>query len=256
MRTFSGSVLANLTRAICSTGFFVATLGTFLVITLGSTGLFTYGADVIYLLGLATNGSSAIILVVCVLPTLPFSTTFASEWNERSFRFWMIRTGVRVYTCAKIVACAVSGFLVTFLGLMIFIAFFSLFHPIFISVQTYNAYSVFLVNSKYYSYLFLLVTHISLSSSIFAVLSLYVSSFFQNCFTTVAMPVVTYMAALRLSEIINPPAFLDLSVIIETAYNAGSPLKSIVLKLVLTIGSILILGQLTSRRIRKLVHDD
>lgn len=87
-------------------------------------------------------------------------------------------------------------------------------------------------------------------------LALFVSSIFQDRFTTVAMPVVIYMAMLRLSELIDPPAFLNLSVFIEAIYNAGSPPKSILLKLTATIIVIIVLGGLTSMRIRKLVQND
>lgn len=256
MRLFFTTVWANITQAIRSTGFLISVAGTFMAVALGTTGLPADSADVIYLLGLSLNGSSSIILVVCIFSILPFATSFASEWTERSYRFWVIRTGLRVYSYAKIVVCAVSGFLATFVGLTIFLGAFSLLYPLFVSPYVSNGYSIFLENGQPYLYLLFFMTHISLSSSIFAVLALFVSSIFQDRFTTVAMPVVIYMAALRLFELIAPPAFLNLSVLIEAIYNAGSPLKSILLKLTATIIVILVSGGLTSMRIRKLVQND
>lgn len=250
------TVWANITQAIRSRGFIVSAVGTFLAVALGTTGIPTDNADVIYLLGLSLNGSSSNILVICIFSILPFATSFASEWAEGSYRFWVIRTGLRVYTYAKIVVCAISGFIATFVGITIFLGTFSLLYPLFVSPYVSNSYSIFLENGQPQLYLLFFMTHISLSSSIFAVLALFVSSIFQDRFTTVAMPVVIYMAMLRLSELIDPPAFLNLSVFIEAIYNAGSPPKSILLKLTATIIVIIVLGGLTSMRIRKLVQND
>lgn len=256
MRAFFGSVYANINRAVSSKGLYIAVFGTFLVICLGVSGLLSDGGDVIFLLGMAINGSSAILLIVCVFPTLALSTTFATDWNEASFRPWMIRTGIRAYVWAKILVCAISGFVATFLGIALFVVVFSFARPLFLKVQAFNAYSGLLQLGRVYSYLLLFITHISLSSSIFAVLALFASAYFQNSYTAVAMPVVIYMFAVRLSEAVRPPAFLSLSTVIETAYNAGSPLRSIALKLLLTGGAILVLGRLTFTRIRRLVYND
>lgn len=256
MTAFLRTLRADLRRAVFSVNSVTAVMATFLVLALGSTGLGAEGGDVIYYLGLALNGSSAIVLIVCVFSTLPFSTSFAVDWTERSFRFWSVRCGLRVYALAEIAACGISGFLTSFLGMTLFTAVFSLRFPLFLSPSVGNAYSVCLTRGRPYAYLLLLMTHISFSSSIFAVLALLVSTFFQNRYTAAFMPVVLYMVALRLSEFFDPPAFLDLSYLVEAPYNAGSPLRSILLKMALTAGILVILGWAVCRRVTRLVRYD
>ncbi len=256
MKLFWRALRANLRRAVCSVNAAAAVLVTFLILALGSTGLYSEGGDVIYYLGLALNGSSAVVLAVCVFSTLPYATSFASDWAERSFRFWSVRCGLRVYALTKIAACAVSGFLATFLGMALFTAVFSLRLPLFLSPSVGNAYSVYLNHGRPYAYLLLLMTHISLSSPVFAVLGLLVSTFFQNRYTAAFMPVVVYMAAVRLSEFLELPAFLEPSCFVETVYNAGSPGRSLLLKLALTAGSLIVLGWAVCKRIVRLVRYD
>lgn len=256
MKLFLRALRANLRRACFSVNSVTAVMVTFLVLAFGSTGLYTEGGDVIYYLGLALNGSSAIILMVCVFSTLPFSTSFVTDWAERSFRFWSVRCGLRVYALAKIAACAVSGFLTSFLGMALFTAVFSLRFPLFLFPSVGNAYSIYLNNGRPYAYLLLLMTHISFSSSIFAVLALLVSTFFQNRYTAAFMPVVVYMVAIRLSELLRPPAFLDPTCLVEAIYNAGSPMRSILLKLIWTMGSLTVLGWAVCGRMTRLVRYD
>ncbi len=256
MKLFLRTLRASLRRACFSVTSGTVVLATFSVLALGSTGLYTKGGDVIYYLGLALNGSSAIVLMVCVFSTLPFSTSFATDWAERSFRFWSVRCGLRVYALTKIAACAVSGFLTSFLGMALFTAVFSLRFPLFLSPSVGNAYSAYLNSGRAYVYLLLLMTHISLSSSVFAVLALLVSTFFRNRYTAAVMPVVLYMVAIRLSELLGPPAFLHASCFVETMFNAGSPVRSILLKLALTLGALAILGWAVCGRVTRLVRYD
>lgn len=148
MTLFLRTLRASLKRAVFSVNFITAVFVTFLVLALESTGLYTEGGDVIYYLGLALNGSSAIVLIVCVFSTLPYSTSFATDWAERSFRFWSVRCGLRGYALTRIVACAVSGFLTSFLGMALFTAVFSLRFPLFLSHSVGNAYSVYLIHGR------------------------------------------------------------------------------------------------------------
>ncbi len=247
---------ACLRRAVFSVNFITAVFAAFSVLALESTGLYTQGGDVLYYLGLALNGGSAAVLMVCVFSTLPFSTSFATDWAERSFRFWSVRCGLRVYALTKIAACAVSGFLTSFLGMALFTAAFCARFPLFSFPSVGNAYSVYLIHGRPYAYLLLLMTHISLSSSVFAVLALLVSTFFPNRYTAAVMPVVLYMIAIRLSECFALPAPLDLSNLVVSVYNAGTPARSILLKLTLTAGLLALFGWAACRRLIRLVRHD
>lgn len=124
MKLFFSLLAVDLRRAICSLRFLLSACGVTLVMFLTGLGLLIMPNqayyDVLYIFGLS-SGSENMVLIVGILPLLPFAVTFASEWGEHATGFWIVRTGIRNYSVSKVLVSALSGFLVTAVGMILFV---------------------------------------------------------------------------------------------------------------------------------------
>src|SRR5699024_2194139 len=152
--------------------------------------------DVIYLYGMGTGGGS-LFLMTGILPLFAFSTTFASEWGQRAASFWIVRSGIRNYATSKVIASALSGFLTTSVGLSLYVFLMRMNYPLFSNPSTGDAYASLLEFDMPIRYLLFHISHISLTSALFAVVALWVSTYLPNQFVTVAAPLVIYFVAHR-----------------------------------------------------------
>lgn len=256
MKRFLSLFAVNMSRAIFSARFVLSACTVALVMFFAVWGFISTESDVIYLCGLSMTGSGAMILIICVLPIIPFATTYASERNEHSDRFWMIRTGVGQYSANKVLVAGISGFFTTSLGILIFILLLLTKCPLFTKANVGDGYSVLLVEGKPLAYLSCYIIHVSLSSAIFAVLAFCVSTFIPNKFTAVAAPAVLYFIALRFTETMNIPQYLKAGAFVEWIYDAGTPASSLLLKAGTVITICFVLGYCSVKQIqRRLRHE-
>ena len=216
-------------RAIFSWKFAASVCGVTLVLFLTSYRMIGIQPDVLSVVMFSGSGNT--ILILAILPLLPFTTTFASEWEERATGFWIIRSGVRFYAVSKLLASALSGFLVTFTGILLYGLILLTRLPFFTRITTGDAYVPLLEAGKPVQYLLVSTAHLSLSSVLFAVAVLWISAYIPNRFTAIAAPAVLYFALYRLTRFWEIPPFLNVATLVEGTYHAGSPLASFLVKL-------------------------
>jgi hypothetical protein len=142
-----------------------------------------------------------------------------------------IRSGVRFYAVSKLLASALSGFLVTFTGILLYALILLTRLPFFTRITTGDAYVPLLEAGKPVQYLLVSSAHLSLSSVVFAVAALWISAYIPNRFTAIAAPAVLYFALYRLTRFWEIPPFLNVATLVEGTYHAGSPLASFLVKL-------------------------
>ncbi|SFQ31566.1 hypothetical protein SAMN05444406_12627, partial [Caldicoprobacter faecalis] len=121
MKQFFYLLAADLRRAILSIRFLLSACGVALVLFIASWGQIKFARDVLYPLGLGISGTASMLIIASILPLFPFATTFATEWQERAVRFWIVRTGIRNYSMSKVLVSAISGFLTTAVGMLMFV---------------------------------------------------------------------------------------------------------------------------------------
>src|SRR5690625_654784 len=117
MSVFLLLLWTNFSRAIISWRLLASICGVTLVLAISSMGAINPQEDVLSIVQLSGTGGN-FVLIVLLLPLIPFATSFAAEWEERALAFWLIRTGVRTYASCKVIVSAVTGFLTTFVGVM------------------------------------------------------------------------------------------------------------------------------------------
>ncbi|MBS4201837.1 hypothetical protein KHA93_19720 [Bacillus sp. FJAT-49732] len=255
MKTFSHLFIVNIRQAIFSVRFLLSALGVAVAILFSIGGLVAEAHDVLYLLIMGFGGGN-VVLIIGILPLFPFATTFASEWEQRSTSFWIIRTGVGYYSVSKVFVSALSGFLTTAVGVILFVVAMQTKLPLFSYNSSGDGYSVLLDANKPLEYLTYFVTHISLTSALFAVIALWVSTYFPNKSVTIAAPLVVYFVINRLTTDLDIPRYFKAMGIVEEIISIGSPLASLLLKLGIVSILCLLMGYGTVRQIRGRVRHE
>lgn len=256
MKQFFYLLAADLRRAILSIRFLLSACGVALVLFIASWGQIKFARDVLYLLGLGISGTASMLIIAGILPLFPFATTFATEWQERAVRFWIVRTGIRNYSMSKVLVSAISGFLTTAVGMLMFVLALRTRLPLFVESFTRDPYEPLLLAGKPVQYLCYYITHYSLSAVLFAVAAVWVSTFIPNKFTAVAAPLVLYFVAHRATTGRSIPQYLRIVVLVEGMYPTGSPHTSLLLKLGIVLILCLLMGYGTVRQIRRRIQND
>lgn len=255
MKLFLSLTATNFYRSLFSKRFLFSVLGVTVVLFMTSFGRIGSGSDVISVFMI--SGSGDLVLIMGVLPLLPFAMSFAMEWEERSAGFWMIRTGIRDYAISKVIVSAATGTLVTFAGVMLYVSLLLIKLPLYNAIDLQgNPYAPLLEAGMPVSYLLAYTFHMSLSSALFATAALWISTYIPNPFTTLAAPIVLYFFLVRLTITWGVPEFLNLTKIVEGPYHAGSPALSLLVKFGTVLLLCLMMGYGTVAQVRRRVQYD
>jgi hypothetical protein len=254
MNPFFSLLVISFSRAIVSVRFLASVCGVILVLFLTSFGMISPLSDVLSVV--MTSGGGNTILVVGILPLIPFATTFASEWEERAVSFWIVRSGICNYAVSKVMVSAVSGSLATLAGILVYALLLLIKMPLFSRISTGDAYAPLLEAGRPVRYLLYSAAHLSLSSALFTVAALWISTYIPNRFTALAAPAVLYFALFRLTRFWDIPPYLQIGTIVEGTYHAGSPLASMLFKLGTVTLLCLLMGYGTVVQIRRSVQND
>lgn len=254
MHTLYSLIIIGFNRAFLSGRFMVSVFGIVLVLFLTSFQMISPLSDVISVVMI--SGSGNFTLIIGLLPLIPYATTFATEWEERATSFWLIRSGVKNYVVSKIIVSAISGFMTTFIAILLYALILLIKLPFFTKIATGDAYVSLLEMGMPIRYLLFSAAHLSLSSALFATVALWVSTYIPNRFTTIVAPIVLYFMLYRLTRFWDLPPYLNLGTLLEGTYQAGSPLTTMMLKLGIVMVFCIIIGCSTVGQIRRRVQHD
>jgi hypothetical protein len=254
MNPFISLFAVSFYRAVFSWFFLIGVCGVALMSWFTAFGMIGSQSDLLSVV--IISGSGNILLIVGILPVIPFAITFASEWEERAVSFWIIRSGVRRYAFNKVIVSALSGFMVTFVGILLHAFLLWTRLPLYTTFQTGDAYASLLKAGRPLQYLLFSAAHLSLSSSLFAVAALWISAYIPNRWTAIAAPIVLYFVLLRFTRNWNIPSFLKIGTIVEGTYHASSPLSALLFKLATVMLLCWLIGYGTMRQIQRRVQHD
>lgn len=256
MSKFTFILIYDLKRAVLSVPFFLSVISITSLVFFAAYGQLSSIADATYLLIAGLGGSGTIIMIICLLPIIPYSMVFAEEWQQNATKFWMIRTGVNKYTTSKLIASGLSAFLTTFLGLTLFLFITTPAFSFFTYSRTGDAYSPLLDVSLPLLYNLLFISHYALSAMIFSFIAMFISTYIPNKFVVLASPVLIYFILHRFTALLNIPEYLKAVNLVEGIFDAGSPLNTFILKLFIVLIICLLLSVSTLLQVRRRVQHD
>lgn len=195
--------------------------------------------DVIALCDLANTGSGTFLLTLCILPTIPYSTSYASDYNTKATRQWSIRCGIAQYAASKFIVAVISGMLTYFMGMIVFSVIASFKLPLFDSIVTGDTYVQLLSDGKPLQYLCCYLIHYALSAALMAGCAFFVTTLIPNAFMATAVPVVFYFLYLRICNFVAIPEAFNAVKLIQSICPADTPAQTMLAKVV-PVSSILI----------------
>jgi uncharacterized membrane protein len=121
------TIRSDIQRAVLSRGFLAGVLGMVVVIALSSVeSLLTAFANspqlpTGYHIQIVMSGllSDTVVLAVPILCALPFTPAFVDDIQSGFIKQFLPRTGINAYIRGKLLACAISGGLVLFIGVLL-----------------------------------------------------------------------------------------------------------------------------------------
>jgi hypothetical protein len=136
-------------------------------------------------------GLSVFKKIIVVFASIPFVTSFCSEWNTQYIRFLTSRSGVLRYICSKIFVCLLSSFAVVLLGLLVFVFFLSFFMPLFPQDQGANStfpFGEFLTSGVPLACLGSIIFAFALGNSFWVACGLTLSAYLPNRYLAILSP--------------------------------------------------------------------
>lgn len=207
-------LLTDMKRAVFSMRFLLSVVGVAMVMymAISRMGEGMQSASVWYLMYLSISGSGIVSTTLCLFPVFAFGLSYASEWQQKAEKYWIIRTGTESYVWSKTVVCYLSGFLTVFCGMVLFVLLMSLFYPLYTgninSIQS-GDYEILAAKGHVLAAYLLYMIHNALSGSIMATCALCFSSVLPNTFCTATAPMLLYFVLLRVTTRLSLPGWLD-----------------------------------------------
>ncbi|MBE6829787.1 MAG: hypothetical protein E7519_06220 [Ruminococcaceae bacterium] len=209
-------------RVLTSLNFWGAVLGIAAINVLNSLNFLSNKNDIVQIF--SAGDAPFFSILILIFETLPFGLVFCEDWENRYIRSSVIRTSPVQYSIAKVITCFYSALLAGLLGRLLFVLMlFPFMSPVdpnqnsFIinAVNNPQGAAWLLVNHHYFTWILIEALERSLQGSIYATLSLWLSTKITNIFVTLAMPVIAYYIYLNIANLLELPKFLILTAVFE-----------------------------------------
>jgi hypothetical protein len=147
------------------------------------------------------------VLVLGVLPILPFGLSYLQERSEKSIRFFTIRSGLVAYVAAKFLAILLSGFLVVAMGFVLYGVTLSFFFPLYkgTSGGAGGTLEMWLESGRPVLYLAGYIYSYALTGALFSGLGFLFSTMTDDHFSAVMMPYLLYMVVALAVPLLHIP---------------------------------------------------
>lgn len=211
---------------------------TFLLISI--SGMYYIDDGIFYLLDRSLMGTGTALMFFTILPTLPFATSLADDYESGVIKYYKIKSSMYSYTISKVISSAISGFCVIFLSMLMFILILLPVNPYFTSQSSYYAYELMMVDGQVFLGSLFYLTHLSLSGAIIACVSTCITTFIPDKFVAVTLPCVLYLFHGRITATMDIELFFMHTLIIEGIVPYENPYSVLFYKTLLTIITVII----------------
>lgn len=237
----------DLERAVFSWRFLCSAMGVTAAMFIAIAGMLTDNhVSIWYLMDLSIQGSGIDSMTKCILPVFAFGLSYASEWEQKAQRFWLVRAGADAYAFSKVAVSFLSGFLTIFVGIGLFIVILLPFYPFYLPWSD-SLYELLAAEGRVLAGLLLYMTHHGLTGGLTAVCSMWFSTVMPNRFAAAAAPFVLYFALRRITERMGLPGYLSPTYWVSGVYYAETAAQTIAIKLATTIVLCGIMGSYAKR---------
>ena len=197
MKDLLSNIRMDLPRAFFSYAFFLSVFGVCMALffsivpQLRASANGSMQLDVLNLYNLAHFQGFSILSAI--FATVPYSLSFCMDWNNQFIRSVIIRTDVRSYSISKVLTSALAGGSAVALGEALFIIFLYLNFSL-VGANDLNSLEYGnLISEGHFIIFFVLQTLIKFfAAAFFATLALWISTYFNNVFVTLAVPVLSF----------------------------------------------------------------
>lgn len=129
--------------------------------------------------------------ILPLFAAFPFVAQFSKEWKSRIFDSILYRSNVHSYVTSQICTCAVSSFLVCFLGLMMFVVYARIQKPWDTGLfEPCPPYGFWLSHGMPFGYIIIISSIFSLSCSLWSMCGLALSAIFPNIYVALVSPFI------------------------------------------------------------------
>lgn len=183
-------------------------LSVFLVVAAGFIAVNPYGpADVVQGVEMLFT-LSLFKKMIAIFASLAYVGSFCSDWNNQYIRAVIVRSGKEDYIFSKYSSCALSCFVSSFLGLIIFCVLLAVKLPINTISEQNNFLLPYgsLINTTPIVYLLVTITIFSLAITFWGLTGLLLSAYIPNYFVAISSPLVFSYIVEELTAKF-PPAF-------------------------------------------------
>lgn len=238
-------------RAVFSWPFLCSAMGVTATMFMVIAGMLTDNhVSIWYLMDLSMQGSGIDCMMKCILPVFAFGLSYASEWEQKAQRFWLVRTGADAYAFSRVMVSFLSGFLTIFVGIGLFIVILLPFYPVYLPWSDF-LYEMLVAEGRVLAGLLLYMTHHGLTGGLTAVCSMWFSTVIPNRFATAAAPLVIYYSLLRITERMRLPGYLSPFYWNSGVYYGETAAQTIAVKLVTTAVLCGIMGVYAKRNMER-----
>jgi hypothetical protein len=198
------------------------------------------------MLGLSNTASLLVFIAA-----LPSACTFVDDWENGYYKFIVSRSSSTQYIISKILTCAISTFLVSFIGFSIFgiIEYIMIGGNAYLIDETDIFYSLVTSDYKIY-YIFLRALILALLTALFAEYGLMGSAIMPNKFASMTFPLISTVILIEFSSKIriNHVSLHNIqSVYLPNAYGGITAVVTVILYLLVAN---IIFTYFVKRRIR------
>ncbi|MEW8955936.1 hypothetical protein [Clostridium sp.] len=254
-------LLMDFRRSFLSFGFIAASVGTCILLFLGDWGdIIRRDSDILsyFNVSVSIGGVLPLIMLLC---SLPYTTNFCSDWNSKFLRPTLIRSGVYKYSWSKILMCSLTSFLSIVFGAWLFMIILSFKVPLVnTSAQNYNVYATktfgsLLLGGNYITYFALRIYTMAISSSLFAVLGLYISTYIPNKFVALTSPFICFYVLSEVAYGMGLPSWLQIELIMKSSFNLGGNFINIIYCSLLFITLTIVVGILFTKNVKRRINN-
>ncbi len=207
--SFLGTLKSDFRRAVFSWHFLFSALLVAVVYISSGYYEFNYNFknnyDVATMFNFLHNVGTYVTMII-LSSTFCYSSSFCTDWQEKSIFPYAIRSGQKNYCCSKVLSCAFAGGIAPVLGLLLFIISLSFFFPLLDErgglfgsaidqingTTSYACLMPVVISKNGPLYFFLLLYLVFLVCAFWAVVGLTVSAIVPNKFVAIFSPYLIF----------------------------------------------------------------
>lgn len=207
-------------RAVFSYSFLVcALMATFLIVSSAATQI-GYVDTLMGFLRRGMQGNGMETVLRQILPLIPFGMSFANEWNENAYRFYVSRVGPERYILSKIIITCVSGFLVLSLGAALAIPVLRVLFPEYpiVDIGYPNFTLTLFQEGKVVLAYTAWIVNYALTTCFSSICAVWLSTYIPNPLAVLASPTLIYFTIIRIGTIYKIPGLFDKYIFFNPIY--------------------------------------